>query len=42
MVIEDRLALEGRWYNLLPNKPLQLAGGWRRRVARATTGAARS
>lgn len=42
MVIEDRLAREDRWQNLLPNKPFQLTGGCRRRAARAITGAARS
>jgi hypothetical protein len=42
MVIEDRLALDDRRQNLLPNKPLQLTVGWRTRAARAGTGAARS
>ena len=33
MVVEDGVALEHRRRNLLPNKPLQLTGGFRRRCA---------
>ena len=42
MVSEAGLVLEHRRPNLLPNKPLQLTGGLRRRAARAIIGSARS